>query len=306
MKRILSLLVALFVGLTAVSAFAEEVPLFRFAPYQGGAMGMQFIDVTVDPDADIMSLWPTQDVYNVVLEKLTWDDYANAEVIFQADVLSSNQVINLKAYLTDVMPAFRVTCEDLNGQTARWYLADSGEDGSLLLLPAADVEQEWASIFDQLSGVEFTYSSGAGAWGVFLKIEDGKFTGEYHDSEMGEAAEAYPSGTEYGCLFHGELAYAGQIDEYAYALKLVSLENDEGQLPELIADGVRYVTTAPAGLEHTETLTLYVPGCPIEALPEGLLPWLHLSEEAEALGTLQTYALYSAADESGFIGEPAI
>ncbi len=304
MKKLLSLIVALMMALPAFG-IADERGSFYFEPFQGGAMGVRFIDVTVDEDADIMSLWVRQDVTNVVLEKLTWDAYMMAETVFHADSLASNQVINLKAYLYDVMPAFRVSCVNAAGQEERWYLADSGEDGSLLLLDAAEVESWTPDLFDELAGLQFIFSSGAGAWSTFLTIQGGAFTGEFHDAEMGERADAYPNGSEYGCLFHGEMTYAGQIDEYSFALQCASLELDEGQIPELIADGVHYVTTAPYGLENAGILTLYAPGCPVDSLPEALLPWLHLEDMPGDKTVLQTYVLYSPADESGFVGYPA-
>lgn len=304
MKRILSLLVLIFMVSMAFSGVADERGAFRFEPYQGGAMGMQFIDVVVDEDAGVMSLWPNQDVSNVVLERLYWDAYMAATIIYQADALSSSQVINLKAYLYDAMPAFRVTCVNAAGLTERWYLADSGEDGSLLLLPPDEIEAAFPDFFDQFSGVEFSFSSGAGAWDTALTLTGSRFTGSYHDSEMGDAEKEYPNGTVYGCLFHGELSYLGQIGEYAFALKCESLELDEGQLPEVIEDSVRYVTSQPYGLENAELLTLYMPGCPVDSLPEELLPWLHLSDFQGDGSVLQTYVLYSPADESGFVGMP--
>lgn len=304
MKRLLWLLVALMMALGVLPGCADERGAFRFEPFQGGAMGMRFIDVTVDEDADILSLWPSQDVTDVVLEKLSWDAYLSAEVVFRAERLASNEVVNLRAYLYDAMPAFRVTCVNAAGESERWYLADSGEDGSLLLLSAEEIENGMPDVFDQLRGVEFVFSSGAGAWRTFFTVEDGAFAGEYHDAEMGERTDAYPNGSEYGCLFHGVMTYAGQLDEYSFALTCDSLELDEGQIPELIAEGVRYVTTAPYGLENADKLTLYVPGCPIDSLPEALLPWLHLEDAQGGGTTLQTYVIYSAADESGFIGIP--
>lgn len=305
MKRTWMILFLLLVWLAVPPAGADEQGSFRFIPYAGGAMGIQMIDITVDKDAGVMSLQPVCDVTDVVIERLQMDAYMTATEVFRANRLDSHQVINLHAYLYDVLPAFRVTCVNGAGETERWYLSDSGEDGSLRLLSPASVEPSLPDIFQELAGIEFTFSSGAGAWYTSLTLtNDGRFTGEHHDSEMGETSEAYPNGSEYGCIFHGRLFYAGQLNEHAFTLFVESVENDEGQLSELIADGVRYVTTAPYGLEHAETLILYTPGCPLEQLPEGLLPWLHLEDAPSRPSALPAYALYNAAEECGFVGIP--
>lgn len=162
-------------------------------------------------------------------------------------------------------------------------------------------------ILTGINGQIFEFSSGVGAWGTELTFqENGLFTGVFHDSEMGETGEGYPDGSVYGCSFHGQLSDLKQADEYTWTAAL-ALEPDEGQVPEAIEDGIRYVTAAPYGLEKATSVTLFVPGTPVERLPEGFLPWSHLQDIAPDAKEIPYYAIWSAEDEAGFIssGETA-
>ena len=144
--------------------------------------------------------------------------------------------------------------------------------------------------FEELDDLVFYYSSGVGGWFVELNVApDGSFKGNYHDSEMGESADEYPNGTVYGCLFHGQLEAGGMLDSGAVELNVASVEMDEGQLDEVIEDGIRYVTVAPAGLKAGESLELFRPGYPVEELPEGYLFWSHLNmlDEKTPLNRIQ-------------------
>ena len=158
--------------------------------------------------------------------------------------------------------------------------------------------------FGELDDLVFYYSSGVGGWFVELNVApDGSFKGNYHDSEMGESADEYPNGTVYGCLFHGQLEAGGMLDSGAVELTVASVEMDEGQLDEVIEDGIRYVTVAPAGLKAGESLELFRPGYPVEELPEGYLFWSHLNMLDEKPEELPFYGIYNAAEDSGFTGE---
>ena len=54
--------------------------------------------------------------------------------------------------------------------------------------------------------IDLEFSSGAGAWGTGLTLAaDGSFSGEYHDSDMGDSGDDYPDGTVYLCNFPGSL-----------------------------------------------------------------------------------------------------
>ena len=120
---------------------------------------------------------------------------------------------------------------------------------------------------------------------------------------MGETGEGYPDGTLYGCSFHGQFTEPARVDEYSWTAK-VTLELDEGQVPEAIEDGVRYVTSVPYGIEKAQTVTFFVPGTPVDHLPEGFADWSHLQEIDPDATEIPYYAIWSEADEAGFITYP--
>ncbi len=177
----------------------------------------------------------------------------------------------------------------------------------MLLVDAAAVsaESQPALSFADLADLEWTFSSGVGAWYTCLWMQaDGTFTGEFHDSEMGEMADDYPEGTVYGCLFHGKMTLGEQVDEYTWSVHVDEVELDEGQVPEVIEEGMRFVTSDPYGIQADHDLLLYLPGTPAEKIPEGFLPWAHLYAFGDDVKELPYYGLYDPQEETGFIGEP--
>ena len=44
----------------------------------------------------------------------------------------------------------------------------------------------------------------------------------------------------------------------------------------------------------------------MSSLPEGAVYWFHINDLGEASDTLNGYGLYDAAEDQGFIGEPAV
>ena len=174
----------------------------------------------------------------------------------------------------------------------------------LLIGCLAAAEAQPALSFADLDELDWTFSSGVGGWYTCIWIEeDGTFTGEFHDSEMGEADEAYPDGTVYGCLFHGRMTLGEQADEYTWKIHVDEVELDEGQVPEVIEDGMRFVTCEPYGLKAGNDMLLYLPGTPVEKLPEDFLMWAHLYAYGEDVKELPYYGLYDPQEETGFIGD---
>ena len=177
---------------------------------------------------------------------------------------------------------------------------------ALLFTAASCAGAEESNLFDQIKGQVFTFSSGVGGWSNELTFgENGAFTGNYHDSEMGETGEGYPDGSLYGCLYHGQLTDPEQVDETTWTAG-ITVEPDEGQAPEAIEDGIRYVTSEPYGVSKAKTVTIFLPGKPVEELPEGFLPWSHLQDIDPEAKTLPYYAIWSEADEAGFIADQMV
>ena len=133
----------------------------------------------------------------------------------------------------------------------------------MMMVTSAIAESASMDLLAQMDGQVFEFSSGVGAWSTELT------------SEMGETGENYPDGTLYGCSFHGQFSDPEPVDEHAWTVNL-SVEQDEGQVPEAIEDGIRYVTAAPYGLEKAQTVTVFLPGTPVDRLPEGFMIWSHL------------------------------
>ena len=173
----------------------------------------------------------------------------------------------------------------------------------LMLMSVAGAEDA-SDLFAQIHGQLFEFSSGVGGWSTELIVgENGRFTGNYHDSEMGETGDGYPDGTLYGCTFHGQFSDPVAIDEYSWQVQ-ISVELDEGQVPEAIEDNVRYVSAAPYGVEKASTVVFFRPGTPVDRLPEGFMVWSHLEEIDPEATVIPYYAIWNEADEAGFIVYP--
>lgn len=173
----------------------------------------------------------------------------------------------------------------------------------LALTAACGYAEPADPVFGALAGLEWSFSSGVGGWSTELYIQaDGSFTGVFHDSEMGETGEDYPQGTLYGCTFLGRLALMEQADENAQRLRVEALALDEGQVPEAIEDGIRYVTTDPYGISEGDELVLYRPGTPLSVLSEDMLFWAHALGQENAQAQLETWFLANASRDSGFVG----
>ena len=206
--------------------------------------------------------------------------------------------------------------DNLAGMTPR----AEGINGSFALVPAGDGETvllQWTpglegleeTVFCKaegeafpLAGQSFEFTSGVGGWYTVITFaQDGSFAGEYHDSEMGEAEEAYPEGTVYGCLFHGQMSQPEQVDSLTLRMTVTGLTPDEGQIPEFIEDGIRYVTTEPYGIADGDALTLYLPGTPVKGFSEEFLFWSHVTETDPHAEVLPWAVLWNAAAETGFV-----
>ncbi len=150
----------------------------------------------------------------------------------------------------------------------------------------------------------FGFSSGAGGWGTELYLnEDGSFTGEFHDSDMGVTGEGYPNGTVSICKFSGKFAPAERLDMYTYATKLVELTLEQPEGEEWIEDGVRFVASGPYGLNDGEDFQIYLPNTPVERLSEDAYIWWPGRFEVEESTVLNAYGLCNLANQQCFFTE---
>lgn len=153
--------------------------------------------------------------------------------------------------------------------------------------------------FGELEYLEFHFNSGAGGWGTVLIIHpDGSFTGSFQDSNMGIREAEYPNGSIDLSDFSGQFSQPQWQDEYTGLLKIEDIRYEVEPGTVEIRDGVRYSYGTAYGLTETEALLLYLPGKPLDALPEEYLPWagLYGYEGTE----LPHYGLYNPGHESGF------
>ncbi len=152
--------------------------------------------------------------------------------------------------------------------------------------------------------VSFLFSSGAGAWGTGLVIaQDGSFTGDYGDSNMGETGDDYPKGTAYTCSFSGQFEDIEKVNDYTYRMTLGDVTLETGREEPWIEDGIRFVPADPYGLEDGETFYLYLPQTPLEELEETFLNWWPQRAQAQEQTTLGCYGLYNEKMGYGFFSD---
>ncbi|MFV0519171.1 MAG: hypothetical protein ACK5LY_02745 [Lachnospirales bacterium] len=178
-----------------------------------------------------------------------------------------------------------------NGNSLDFYLVDETQKGLMSEL-----------FFKDLEGLDFHFSSGAGAWGTYLELgEGGTFFGEYHDSDMGDIGEGYPNGTQYYCEFDGKFVLEEKIDDYTY---LLTLEELNYEIPENeIIEGVYRVYTDPYGVEGDDKFILCLPGKPLSELSETVVSWGGFwiyGDETQIQESYDCYILYGTTTEQAF------
>lgn len=156
--------------------------------------------------------------------------------------------------------------------------------------------------FDALKNLQFWFSSGAGGWATQMMINvDGSFSGEYFDGDMGVTGEGYPNGTMYQCDFSGQFTHPVKVNEYTYSMQIRELNYAEEVGKEEIKDGMLYCYSAAYGLEDAEDILIYLPGAPLEELPEEFRSWIGYYDLSYTSDTeLPFYALNNEACQYGF------
>ena len=173
----------------------------------------------------------------------------------------------------------------------------------ILALPVCALADSAGIGFEVFDGMEWSFCSGVGAWSTDMRIQaDGTFSGEFHDSEMGEAAKEYPDGTIYCCSFTGSMRISEQIDENTWKVHIDTLTVNEEAGRETIDEGIRFVNVEPYGISQGDDMLLYRPGTPVNVLSEDMYLWAHVLEDGVAVSELETWFLCSEKNESGFVG----
>ena len=155
------------------------------------------------------------------------------------------------------------------------------------------------TFFAQFDGMTWSFCSGAGAWSTDLRfLPDGSFSGDYHDSDMGDTAETYPNGTVYICTFSGKMSLVEQVDKNSWKIHVDELTYTEPNGKEVIEDGCRYIYTDVYGLSAGDDMMLYCPGTPLDSFTDEMKFFAHAFD----LTSLPSWYFYSSRNNSGFEG----
>lgn len=161
---------------------------------------------------------------------------------------------------------------------------------------------EEASIFESMPST-FAFSSGAGGWATQFALEDdGSFTGQYYDSDMGDIGTEYPKGTVYISKFTGKFTTPTQINDYTYSMQLENLQTEGTTGEEYYENGQRFIYSDPYGFDNADEFLIYTPGAPMTELPEGFKNWLIAFMNPNEEQTLPCYGIYNVGGEEGFVG----
>jgi len=136
--------------------------------------------------------------------------------------------------------------------------------------------------FADLSKLQFEFSSGAGAWAELFTIErDGYFTGNYYDADMGDTGEGYEDGTYHVSSYSGHFSNLTKVDDTTYEMTLTDITYEDTPGTVMIWDNQRTFYTDSWGLMNADTLTIYLPGTPLEKLTEDVVSWISLVNESD-------------------------
>lgn len=159
------------------------------------------------------------------------------------------------------------------------------------------------SIFETMPK-DFIFTSGVGNWSTYIEIaDDGTFVGQYMDEDMGFFSDEYPNGTIYICDFNGKFSKPQQLDEYTYSTELENITTNGIPGQFYYKDGFKYIYSEPYGFDDAKTFMIYLPGTPIEHLPDGFRRYLftYIGGDHKNLPA-DFYGLYNINAEEGFGG----
>lgn len=164
-----------------------------------------------------------------------------------------------------------------------------------------DTSEENGFAFSDLGNIEFYFGSGAGGWRTIMYVaEDGGFWGEYSDSEMGSTGELYPNGTYYYCAFEGNFTKPVKVNDYTYSIGIAEINYANEPGTEEIIDEMLHIYSMPYGIDDANSLLLYMPGAPLDELPQEYLDWVRMGIVDEESKELPFYGIYNEKDMNGF------
>lgn len=81
-------------------------------------------------------------VRNVRLQRMSYNDHTGGfdvqELLWYATSMQSGEVLRLLTWIPDTMPNLKISYQGRDGREQAWFISQSGKDGALILLDAAD------------------------------------------------------------------------------------------------------------------------------------------------------------------------
>lgn len=137
-----------------------------------------------------------------------------------------------------------------------------------------DKPKQQKTIFQQIAGRDFWFTSGAGGWRTVMTInDDGTFSGKFTDSDMGDSGADYPKGSMNISEFTGRLENVQKVSYTAYTMTVAQLDYNPADVTTIV-DGVREITTEPYGIGLNDAITIYLPGQEVDRNDTTYRMWL--------------------------------
>ena len=159
--------------------------------------------------------------------------------------------------------------------------------------------------FEDIAG-NYAFASGVGGWYTEMQVmDDGTFTGYYHDSDMGDADTDYDA-TVYECEFSGRFDGLVKEDELTYTMELAELaiENPPGET-YIDEDRLRHIYSTPYGISESgeaygQEFKVYLAGSETEGLPEEYNSWAFLTRLGEVPEVADNKGIYNVDEQLGW------
>lgn len=167
-------------------------------------------------------------------------------------------------------------------------------------MPAVTSEPTLAPTAEDIFPREFCFMIGAGGWCTELHIaDDGTFTGGYFSHQL--FPENDGAWELYVCEFSGKFSELEKVNEYTYSTQMEELTIEQAQKGLEGADLTPVEERTAPGLEGGEEFLIYLPGAPLDELPEEFLYWIRAPHGIEEEDTvLPGYGLYNVNEQLGW------
>lgn len=155
-----------------------------------------------------------------------------------------------------------------------------------------EVDSDFQSLYDELTGKSFIFSSGAGAWRtIFTFTNNGQFSGTYSDANGPEVDVSE---------FQGQFNINEEIDEYTYQLELDEFQvtSDTGKEEQDNEMTITYVEEPHGFQSGSSRFELYLPYKPKNEVAEEYLSWVYGQTNNE-YDFLNSFGLYNMTHQFG-------